>query len=282
MEICPVAEEPEQFVLVLGACRRLLRPIVRVMLRHGVVYRQFSDLLKEVYVEVATSDYGLRGRPTNVSRTALLTGLDRKEVRRLRQANDASSDSSGDHGRAYRRDQVSRVLTAWFQDEAFSFSGEPIELGVESADDTPSFTTLCDRYAGDVPATTLLKELKNAGAVVEDDHGKLRPLTRYYMPARANMAALDRAGSVLEDLGNTVAHNLARAETSAPRFERRATNLCVDVRALNAFRRYVERVGQQFLESIDSWLSAHEAPTERAEQQVRLGLGVYWIEDAKK
>lgn len=273
-----VVEDPAQFVFVLGACRRVLRPLVRIMLRHGVVYRQFADLCKEVYVEVASDDYGLRGRPTNVSRTAILTGLDRKEVRRIR---DAAEADAGVEKRVEKRDRVSRVLSAWFQDERFSIDGDPIELELESADDGPSFTLLCQEYGGDVPPSSLLRELKKADAVVEDE-GLLRPLTRYYMPAKTDLAALERAGTVLEDLGTTVAHNLARTGNTAPRFERRATNLCVDARAINAFRRYLERVGQQFLENIDAWLSDHEAPPERAARQVRLGVGVYWIEGAGK
>ena len=271
-------EEPEQFAIVLGALRRLLRPIVRIMLRHGVIYRQFAELLKEVYVEVASSDYGRRGRPTNVSRTAILTGLDRKEVRRLREAD---LPPTGDDQRVPRRDRVSRVLSAWFQDARFNIDGVPIELPFEDADGSPSFTSLCGGYGGDLPVSTLLKELRIAGAVVEDDAGLLRPVTRYYMPAIVDMAALERAGSVFEDLGTTIAHNLVRSAGAARRFERRATNLCVDPRAINAFRRYVERTGQQFLESVDSWLSDHEAPPERSTQQRRLGIGIFWIEDTR-
>ncbi len=37
------------------------------------------------YVEVATRHFGRRGRPTNVSRTAMLTGLARRDVRKQRE-----------------------------------------------------------------------------------------------------------------------------------------------------------------------------------------------------
>ena len=62
----------------------MFRPIARVMLRAGISWRELSDVLKTTYVEVATEDFGIRGRPTNISRVAILTGLTRKEVRRLR------------------------------------------------------------------------------------------------------------------------------------------------------------------------------------------------------
>ena len=68
----------------IAAGRRILRSLIRMMIKHGVMHREFVELTKEIYVEIASSDYGLRGRPTNAARMALLTGLDRKEVRRIR------------------------------------------------------------------------------------------------------------------------------------------------------------------------------------------------------
>lgn len=264
--------------IVLSACRRLLRPVIRLLLRHGVMHRDFSEICKEIYVDIATSDYGLQGRPTNVSRTALLTGLDRKEVKRLRSqlAGRASEPS-------YRRsqDRLSRVLSGWHQDLDFAEDGRPRELRLTSGSGEPSFATLVQRYGGDVPVSALLKELKRASAVGEQN-GRVRALTRYYMPAVTDADALRRAGSVLEDLGDTVVHNLFPTSRTRSRFEGRATNTRMPVSAAAEFREFLEMRGQQFLEEIDAWLSAHESPTSDAETAVRLGAGLYWIEDAAK
>ena len=61
--------------------------ICRLLLRHEIGFREFSDLAKAAFVQVATEDYGIRGRPTNISRVAVMTGLTRKEVKRLRDFN---------------------------------------------------------------------------------------------------------------------------------------------------------------------------------------------------
>ncbi len=267
----------EQVGAVLTACRRLLRPLVRILLRHGVPYRQLAALCKEVYVEVASGDYGLRGRPTNVSRMALLTGLDRKEIKRLR---DEQRDGHRTNERQARQDRLSRVLSAWYQDPEFSLRGRPIDLPLDGG---LSFALLAERYAGDVPATTLLKELKRAGAVVGGEGGLLRAVRRYYMPAQTDSAALERAGSVLEDLGSTVAHNLLRGDSGVPRFERRATNTRMDATGTAKFREFIEREGQEFLERVDAWLSTHEVPPDYDTKPTnRLGVGLYWIEDPRK
>src|SRR5437868_8062907 len=70
---------------VLAAARQWLKPLVHVLVRCGVTWKDFAELAKSAYVEVATQQFGKRGRPTNVSRTAVLTGLARREVRRQRE-----------------------------------------------------------------------------------------------------------------------------------------------------------------------------------------------------
>jgi hypothetical protein len=258
---------------VLAALRTLLRPVVRLVLRHGVTHRDVAELVKELFVEVATEDFGLQGRPTNVSRTALLTGLDRKEVRRIRATLAAPVADADTYG---RQDRLSRVLSGWYQDPDFSDAGIPRRLPLMAASG-PSFTSLAQRYGGDVPATTLLKELKRSGAVA-DEGGELEARKRYYMPATADTEALVRAGSVIADLGNTVVHNLAPTQKAPPRFEGRATNRLIATSAIGEFRTLLERRGQSFLEEVDAWLTAHETAGADQVETKRLGVGLYWIE----
>src|SRR5690348_13028076 len=66
---------------VLASTRQWLKPLVHVLIRCGITWREFADVAKIAYVEVATRQFGKRGRPTNVSRTAVLTGLARRDVR---------------------------------------------------------------------------------------------------------------------------------------------------------------------------------------------------------
>ena len=69
---------------ILGAILLVLRPLAKALLRVGVGYREFSEIAKIAFVQTATEEYGLRGRPTNISRVAVMTGLTRKEVKRVR------------------------------------------------------------------------------------------------------------------------------------------------------------------------------------------------------
>jgi hypothetical protein len=248
--------------------------VVRLLLRAGVMHRDAADILKELYVEVAGDDFGLQGRPTNVSRTALLTGLDRKEVRRIRDTLAAPTPREN----FGRQDRLSRVLSAWYLDPQFSDAGVPRRLPMSAAQG-PSFTLLAERYGGDIPVTALLKELKRVAAVAGADD-ELEVRKRYYMPTSSDADAVLRAGSVMADLGTTVVHNLSPTRKAPPRFEGRATNRFIPQTAIVAFRDFLEQRGQGFLEDIDAWLSAHEVPESDGQETTRLGAGLYWIEDS--
>lgn len=255
----------------LAALRLIFRPIARILLKAGVNWKELVEVCKATYVEVATQDFGIRGRPTNVSRVAILTGFSRREVGRLRNLLETDQPTA-----VGRMNQATRVLTGWYSDEAFvDSSGEPRALAVSG--DNPSFETLCDKYSGDVPATTMLKELRHVGAIDVEDDGRVRVMTRYYMPAHTDPEQMLRSGGVLEDVGQTVAWNLHRTSDQPSRFEGRATNMHIPANAVPAFREFIEQEGQEFLERVDAWLEEHE--DENTSNPVRLGLGSYWIEE---
>jgi hypothetical protein len=71
---------------ILDALGHLLEPVVLLLLKSGITWREFSDLAKAKFVQVATDEFGIRGRPTNASRVSILTGVDRRDVRKLRLA----------------------------------------------------------------------------------------------------------------------------------------------------------------------------------------------------
>jgi hypothetical protein len=259
---------------VLHATRQILRPIVHVLLRCGVTWREFAELAKTTYVEVASIRFGKRGRLTNVSRTAVLTGLSRRVVRSQRELLVGAPLMAGYVTKA------SLVLSAWHLDPAFrDDEGRPARLRLEGQGQ--SFTALVQHCAGgDVPVSTLLKELVAAGAVRERK-GRLEVLQRNYIPHPMDEELIRLWGSGVADIATTSAHNLVKAPNATARFERSAVNDRIDPRALPEFKKWLEREGQAFLERADAWLTAHQLPAEVSEktQAIRLGVGTHHIQD---
>lgn len=261
----------------LNATRRWLKPVVYVLIRCGVTWHEFCALAKAAYVEVATAQFGKRGRPTNVSRTAMLTGLTRRDVRLLRTRAESAEPPVPMHA-----SKASQILTLWHLDPEFrDRNGGPLPLPLEG--ERASFASLLHKSgAGDVRPITVLRELLDARAVRKREDGRLEALARNYIPRPTDEQLIRLWGTVLADVAEVYAHNMTRSPRSPTRFERAAKNNRVPLAAAPAFREFIEREGQAFLERADAWLSENAVDGEDVDAEgptTRLGVGVYHIQD---
>ena len=69
---------------LLVAVKRMLRPLARLLMAHGVHFPAFTELAKGVFVDVAARDFPDDGMGISDSRVCLLSGVHRREVKRLR------------------------------------------------------------------------------------------------------------------------------------------------------------------------------------------------------
>jgi hypothetical protein len=260
---------------VMAATRQWLKPLVHVLIRCGITWREFAEVARTAYVEVASTQFGKRGRPTNVSRTAVLTGLSRREVRLQRERIDKAPEAQ----RGYVT-KASLVLTAWhLEPEFLDGAGKPALLPLDG--DGASFSSLLRRCgAGDVRPSTILKELRSAGAIRVTDSGLVEPLQRMYVPHKMDEELIRLWGTVVSDVASTYVHNLTRDSRTPSRFERAALNDRVLASALPEFREFLNKEGQAFLERVDAWLLEHEATGHAgAKATIRLGAGVYHLQE---
>ena len=260
---------------VYYACRLVLRPLVSIFLKCGLTWKEFSDLSKSVFVEAATQEFGIKGRPTNVSRVSILTGISRKEVKRQRDL--LLNDEPAAKGKTT---DATRVLSGWFQDHDFlDQSGEPMLLQVSGP--APSFDVLCDRYSGDIAAQTMLKELLQTETIERTEGGELRVKRRFYQPAKHDDENLTWGVALITDLAETMNNNVFLSNAVKPRFGRKAESVRLLPGSINEFHKFMDTRGQAFLEEADAWLTEHEA-SDNAQQSdfIRLGVGMFAIEDS--
>ena len=252
----------------------LLRPVIRLLHELGFNFRDFNEVAKVAYVDVASQEYGIKGRKTNMSRVAIMTGLTRREVARLRKVieHDPKQTQIGD-----QTTPIGNVLSAWHQAERYLDQyGPPMPLPLEGA---VSLAPLTEQFRGDIPSTAIIKELDRVGAIRV--RGKIAEVTtRYYMPFTLEDKAIERFGLVLHDLGSTITANLLTTACGDANFEGRAINDRIMPHATDAFQKYVDRKAEEFLEDLDDWLTDHEAdPADSGAADttdtVRLGVGIY-------
>ena len=256
---------------LLAACRHLLHPLVRILIRHGVSIGEFSDAVRAAFIDIARTELLSPGRPDTDARLALLTGLTKREVHRIRTSGLGEDDSVG-------LSRIARVLQGWSQDPEFLGPyGLPLEIPF--AGDRLSFSQLVGRYAGDVDPALLLEELTRAGAALETADNYVRLLNRTYLPSPLDPSGLERIGNVVGYFIDTVDYNLQKKRQGEGRYERYAITMeGVSSRDFQAFDSLVREKGQELLEILDDWLGQHEikgghklSPSE----SIRTGVGIF-------
>lgn len=254
--------------------RMMLRPVASLVLNCGMTWKEFADLSKSTFVERATEEFGIRGRPTNVSRVSILTGISRKEVKRQRDL--LSGQTPAARGKTT---DATRVLSAWHNEKSYT-DGQGVPLVLAQSGPVPSFESLCAKYGGDIPATTMLKELLNTGAIERTEDDRLKVILRYFLPAIHDEEILRFAVARICDLTDTVNNNVFPGKDKTPRFGGAADNDHIPASAIPDFKEFVDDRAQAFLEEIDGWLSKNAVDKDTKDSElVRLGVGVFAIED---
>ena len=256
------------------AIHRLLRPLIRILLRNGVPFCSFAELVRCVYVDVAMSDFAIQGRKPSDSRASVLTGLSRKEVRRLREL-DLANDDRG----AARYNRAARVLSAWVRDERYhDESGLPLPLELDSP--PPSFASLVHTYSGDVPVRAVLDELHRVGAVVFDAAGRITLVARAYVPRSGEEEKLGILGFDVAELITTIDRNL-QGNPEGPLFQRKVAYDNLPREAIEEFRALSRQKSQELLEEFDCYLAAKHRdlnPSTKGEGPWQAGVGIYYFD----
>jgi hypothetical protein len=245
-------------------------------MKAGIGYREFAEISKCAFVDVATTDYGLRGRPTNISRVAVMTGLTRKEVKRLR-----DKISAGMHADALRVIPPAEILDRWHSDSDYiDDDGRPLSLMFDG--NGPNFTSLVKKYGGDIPPGAMRTELKRVGAIEETDRGDLVVVKRYFRPVETDDQLQRALSQAIYGLALSIDHNLVQSADKAW-VERLAYSTKIRMNDANRVRRISQDRAAEFVESIDDLFSAYETIYSDDGAEVGptvVGVGVYYFEDS--
>lgn len=261
---------------------RLLRPIVDLMLRAGVGYPEAKEVLKSVYVDVASSNYGVRNRPTNASRVAAMTGISRREVGRIR--------SHGVPSRIPETESTSTnmILHHWQFDSDFCVEpGVPRALQLQG---DRGFSELVRRYGRDVPAGAIRAELLRAGTI-EQRGDSIRIVKQYHEPQELDETLVLGIGFRGAAMISTAAYNARRALAASKsqgsvvqesRLERFAWSTKLSARAARDFEELMQYRGAQLIQFADQWIGNNEELESRTNTQdtPMVGIGVYFFRDS--
>jgi len=258
---------------ILKALFVALKPIARSLLRAGVGYREFSDVAKAAFITEASTEYGLRGRLTNVSRVAVMTGISRKEVRRIRED---SLENLIDYVVGISPGAL--ILQHWHTDAEFTGSvGEPRVLDFDGGEN--SFASLVRKYAGDIPSGAMRTELKRIGAIEELDDKRLMVLKREFVPVGLDDRLALGFEAIIQSAAETLAHNCKPGNEGDLSFQQIWGVSTIDPEHFPEIKKVARERLTEFGRSFDDYLSTLEQPVDAENHPGReVGVGLYYYD----
>jgi hypothetical protein len=256
--------------VLAGAIRQMMRPLIRILLRNGYAYGSLAEQLRQVYVEVALEEFPPEGKKQTVSRVSALTGLNRKEVKRLLEGGDPERKSGQD-----RYNRAVRVISGWINDERFQNDrGRPAELPVEGG--RRSFSQLVKDHSGDIPTVAMLDMLLDAGSVRRRDD-TVRLIRHAYIPGGDSAEKIRILGNDAGELIATIDHNLTAGEDELL-FQRKVAWDNIAPEAVPKLRKLSFRKAQSLLEQLNREYAKNEQEVGAETNGKYISLGIYFHE----
>lgn len=256
---------------LLYAVRRVLRPIVRLLIRVGLSFDEFTDVARGAYIESAIRETPGAIRPTR-DRIAFITGLSRQQV-------DNYVDSEGAKPGATVSPTLVRVATEvlhrWHTDPRYLGPyGIPLELQFDVPQDR-CFQSLALEVNSATSPGLVLEELLRAGSVAYSGEKHFRAMARWLVaPEFLSPDLIQDFGDTLAHLAQTLEYNGNLADTENKRLERSVfADKGLPRELLPSFEAHARTRAMQFLAEIDDWL-AHSVGTDSAAPGTRVDTGV--------
>lgn len=269
----PPAHTPQPPAALTAGLRRLLRPLVRLMVARGITYPFLADLLKGLFVEVADADFRIGTEAPTDSRVSLLSGVHRKEVSRLRGLDPAEALTAP-------VPLTAQVFARWVGDPAWrNRRGQPLPLPrLARGAGELSFEALVAGISTDIRPRVLLDEWLDRGLVVLDDQDRVCLQTQALVPSAADDEKLHYFVHQLHDHAAAATHNLLGG---TPHFDR-----CVHADGLTpaevqALRELAQARGMETLLALNEEAQRLQAArgSQTPEGLERFTLGIYFYNE---
>lgn len=269
----------QQPLPLIKAVTKIAAPLIRLLLHFQITFPVLSQILKQVYVTIAEKEFGIDNKPPTDSRISLLTGVHRREIRRLRnnpgpEQNTPTIVSMG-----------TQMIGTWLADPQYlDESGQPKPLPKtlpksdgSTSDKRVSFEQLVTTVAKqDIRPKVVLDEWLRLG-IVEVIEGCVVLNTAAFIPQQGFDEKALFFGKNLHDHVAASAHNLLGGQP--PQFDRAVfyNNLSKDDIAILE-EMINERASALLVEVNRQAKSLQEMSREHPGANYRFNLGTYfWV-----
>ena len=259
--------------IVIQAIRGVLKPLVRFMLSQGLTYTILIDLLKAIYVEVAMNEFKLEKKRQTDSRISLLTGVHRKDVKRLSEMIEADAPPPENVTLG------AQLVAKWIgQPNYVDKQGRPIPLtrGAKEGGEK-SFEALVASVSKDIRSRAILDEWLRLGIVHMDANDCVCLDTEAFIPKQGFE---EKAYYFQHNLHDHIAASVSNMLELAPPFVERSVHYDTLTKASAAeLVSLGEALGMQALQTVNRRaliLEKKDASNQNADQRINFGIYFYY------
>lgn len=251
--------------------RKVLRPLIKILIRAGVSYDEFREVIKGAYVETAVREGVGQPGPITRERVAVFTGVPGSDVDRF--IDDESLLAPPD---ATNAAVIAEVLHLWNTDPKYLGPyGIPLEIDFET---TPgrNLSELVYRADPTADPSVILEEMVETNLVTQVGEMHFKAGTRSYLFADImSPQALEYFGKAMADLAHTLEFNMA-VRGEGKRLQRSVVaDGGIPDYALPEFESLLKDRVQALLVEVDDWLSQNSSRWADRTNVVSTGLTVF-------
>ena len=262
---------------LIAALRRLLRPLIKLQLINGITYPFLSNLLKSLYVEVAREEFLLNGKPQTDSRISLLSGVHRKDVKRL------GEESQQEQSTPPAVSLGAKLVALWTSHTLYlDENGRHLPLPRQASEGgAKSFEGLVSSISKDIRSRVILDEWLRIGIAHIDEQDHVCLNTDAFIPENGYDEKAYYFGQNLHDHIAAGTHNLLGQK---PAFLDRSVyynNLSRE--SVAEIAELSKKLGMQALVTVNKHAEAlQEIDAKKIDADQRINFGVYFFGAAEK
>ncbi len=232
--------------IIFKFLRLALKPIVRICVRNSVLLKSFIECLKETYVVVAEEELIKQGTKTTDSRISLMSGVHRKDIKRLHTTELKLGEQTN---------IITKVVDRWQNDPAFLTKGKKpkiLSYGEENSD----FNQLVSLVHKEFNPASVLFELERQQTIEKTNKG-LKLKKKEFIPTKNISEGLGLLAIDSEHLYNVVEENITDPKP-VPNLHRRTYFDNIDPKALPELRLWLMQEGLKMHKKANELFQKHD------------------------
>lgn len=257
---------------LIKAVTMLCRPLIRLLIEKGMTFPQFRELMKELYVEVADKQFSLDGKKPSDSRIFVLTGVHRKDIKRIRQQDNkekqqitSSASLSGE------------IVARWTSmPEYLDDNGKPRQLMKSAKNNEPGFDQLVASVSKDVRPRVVLDEWLRLNMVRTKNEHVILNKSAFVTNKEFIEMAYYLGHNIHDHVASCVNNILTEDE---PMLERSVYYASLTEESVNKLRNIADKKGNEVLQHINKQaIKFYDTDKHKEDATYRMRLGVYWFQ----